>query len=232
MAGHDPGDSASIRRPVDDYVGALGGNVRGLRVGVPRNYFFDEVDTEVVCAFEETLAVLRKLGVEVLDLKIPSFDLARAFLVILFTEAFAYHEQDLRRHPELYGEVLRERILAGALFTGAEYLQAQRIRFEICAQVAEVMRTIDILAVPTTPKPAPSFQVAYDPEVGFPRNNTLPFNLTGQPSLALPCGFSSNGLPLSLQFSGRPFDEVTVLRLGHAYQRETEWHSRRPKIST
>ena len=230
MAGHDAADPACSARPVDDYVGALAGDIRGLRIGVPRNYFFEDVDAEIVRAFEDALGVLRKLGAEVRDLTVPSFDLSRSFFLILAAEAFAYHEQDLRTRPELYGEALRERIMAGGLVTASEYVQAQRIRMQICADVAEVMKTVDVLATPTTPKPATPFKVAYDPELAFPRTNMPPFNLTGQPTLALPCGFSPTGLPLSLQLSGRAFEETTVLRLGHAYQTATDWHTRRPPV--
>jgi aspartyl-tRNA(Asn)/glutamyl-tRNA(Gln) amidotransferase subunit A len=230
MAGHDATDPASSARPVDDYVGALTGSVRGLRIGVPRNYFFEDADDEVVRAFEDALAVLRRLGADVRDLTIPSFDLSRSFFLILAAESYAYHQHDLATRADLYGEVLRERLLAGALVTAAEYVQAQRIRMQICADVAEAMKTVDVLATPTTPKPATPFTVAYDPEVAFPRTNMPPFNLTGQPTLAVPCGFSATGLPLSLQLSGRAFEESTVLRLGHAYQMATDWHRRRPAV--
>ena len=230
IAGHDAADPASSTRPVDDYVGALDGNVRGLRIGVPRNYFFEDADTDNVQAFEDALGTLRKLGADVRDLQIPAFNLSRSFMLIMLSEAFAYHEQDLRLHPELYGEMLRERLLTGALVTGPEYVQAQRVRMQICADVAEVMKTVDVLATPTTPKTAPTFKTMYDPELAFPRTNMPPFNLTGQPTLALPCGLSASGLPLSLQLSGRAFEEATVLRLGHAYQRATDWHTRRPPV--
>ena len=230
IAGHDAADPASSTRPVDDYVGALFGSVRGLRIGVPRNYFFEDADTDNVRAFEDALGTLRKLGADVRDLQIPAFNLSRSFMLIMLSEAFAYHEQDLRLHPELYGEMLRERLLTGALVTGPEYVQAQRVRMQICADVAEVMKTVDVLATPTTPKTAPTFKTMYDPELAFPRTNMPPFNLTGQPTLALPCGLSASGLPLSLQLSGRAFEEATVLRLGHAYQRATDWHTRRPPV--
>jgi len=230
IAGHDAADPASSTRPVDDYVGALDGNVRGLRIGVPRNYFFEDADTDNVRAFEDALGTLRKLGADVRDLQIPAFNLSRSFMLIMLSEAFAYHEQDLRLHLELYGEMLRERLLTGALVTGPEYVQAQRVRMQICADVAEVMKTVDVLATPTTPKTAPTFKTMYDPELAFPRTNMPPFNLTGQPTLALPCGLSASGLPLSLQLSGRAFEEATVLRLGHAYQRATDWHTRRPPV--
>ncbi len=230
IAGHDAADPACSTRPVDDYVGALDGSVRGLRIGVPRNYFFEDADTDNVRAFEDALGTLRKLGADVRDLQIPAFNLSRSFMLIMLSEAFAYHEQDLRLHPELYGEMLRERLLTGALVTGPEYVQAQRVRMQICADVAEVMKTVDVLATPTTPKTAPTFKTMYDPELAFPRTNMPPFNLTGQPTLALPCGLSASGLPLSLQLSGRAFEETTVLRLGHAYQRATDWHTRRPPV--
>jgi aspartyl-tRNA(Asn)/glutamyl-tRNA(Gln) amidotransferase subunit A len=230
LAGYDPADPASSRAPVDDYLAPLGRDVRGLKIGVPRAYFLEEVDAEVARAFEEALETLRGLGAEVRDVQIPSLRGAHSFLLILMAEAYAYHERDLREHPELYGDVLRERILTGALVTASEYTQAQRIRSEICRETAGVLKTVDVLASPTALKPATSFAQALDPEFAFPKSNMAPFNLTGLPTLALPCGFSSSGLPLSFQLSGRPFEEGTVLRAGHAYEQATTWHTRRPPV--
>ena len=230
LAGYDPADPASSRAPVDDYVAPLGRDIRGLKIGVPRAYFLEEVDAEVARAFEEALETLRRLGAEVRDVQIPSLRGAHSFLLILMAEAYAYHESDIREHPELYGDVLRERILAGALVTASEYTQAQRIRAEICRETAEVLKTVDVLASPTALKPATPFAQAFDPEFAFPKSNMAPFNLTGLPTLALPCGFSASGLPVSFQLSGRPFEEATVLRAGHAYEQATMWHTRRPPV--
>jgi aspartyl-tRNA(Asn)/glutamyl-tRNA(Gln) amidotransferase subunit A len=230
LAGHDAADPASSRAPVDDYLAPLARGARGLRIGVPRNYFFDGVDPEVERAFEAALATLRGLGADVRDVRIPALQRAPSFLLILMAEAYAYHERDLRAHPELYGDVLRERLQAGALVSAAEYTQAQRIRAQLCEETAAVLRDVDLLATPTAPKPATPFAVAYDPDLAFPRSNMPPFNLTGLPTLALPCGFSAAGLPLSLQLSGRPFEEATVLRAGHAYEQATDWHTRRPPV--
>ncbi|PYM44369.1 MAG: Asp-tRNA(Asn)/Glu-tRNA(Gln) amidotransferase GatCAB subunit A [Candidatus Rokuibacteriota bacterium] len=230
LAGYDPADPASSRSPVDDYVAPLGRDIRGLKIGVPRAYFLEEVDAEVARAFEEALETLRRLGAEVRDVQIPSLRGAHSFLLILMAEAYAYHESDIREHPELYGDVLRERILAGALVTASEYTQAQRIRAEICRETAEVLKTVDVLASPTALKPATPFAQAFDPEFAFPKSNMAPFNLTGLPTLALPCGFSASGLPVSFQLSGRPFEEATVLRAGHAYEQATTWHTRRPPV--
>ena len=230
LAGHDAADPASSRAPVEDYTAGLGRDIRGVRIGVPRNYFLDGVDAEVERAFEAALDTLRRLGAEVRDVRIPSLAATPSFMLIMLTEAWAYHERDLRAHPELYGEVLRERLMAGGLITSGEYVQAQRIRSEICREVAATLREVDVLATPTAPKPATPYALATDPEFGFPRSNMPPFNLTGLPALALPCGFSASGLPLSLQLAGRAFEESLVLRVGHAYEQATEWHTRRPSV--
>jgi aspartyl-tRNA(Asn)/glutamyl-tRNA(Gln) amidotransferase subunit A len=230
LAGLDPADPTSSRIPVGDYLGPLQQGVRGLRIGVPRAYFFDGIDSEVEVAFEQALATLGSLGAMVRDVEIPSIHAVPVYMAILLSEAFAYHERDLREHAELYGDVLREKLLAGALITGAEYIQAQRLRAKLQTDMAKVMKTVDVLATPTTPTPAPPFSVVLDPDFPFPRSNMAPFNMTGLPALALPCGFSTAGLPLSLQIAGRPFDEATVLRVGHTYEQATAWHTRRPHI--
>jgi len=188
------------------------------------------VDAEVATALEQALDTLRQLGATVRDVEIPSIHVTPAFMVILLSEAFAYHERDLRERPELYGPVLREKMMAGGLFRGDEYVQAQRLRAQLCADTARALESVDVLVTPTTPKPAPTFSVVLDPNFPFAKSNMAPFNMTGLPALALPCGFSTAGLPLSLQIAGRPFDEATVLRAGHAYEQATEWHRRRPPV--
>ena len=230
LAGHDPLDPASSRAPVPDYVAALGQPMRGVRIGVVRDYFLDGATGEVVGAFDESLTTLRSLGATVRDVTIPHIWDAPSFMVIMASEAFAYHERDLRERPEKYGDLLRERLMSGGLYTGAEYVQAMRLRERLRQSMLDVLQTVDLLATPTSPKPAPTFTAMYDTTIGFPRSNTPPFNLTGLPTLALPNGFSSDGLPISLQLTGRPFDEATVLRVGHAYERATDWHTRRPPV--
>ena len=230
LAGYDAADPASSRAPVADYTATLRGGVRGLRIGVPRAYFHDGLNPEVATAFAAALGTLERLGAEVRDVEIPSIHDTPSFMVIMLTEAFAYHEQDLRTRPDLFGEVLREKMMIGGLFTSAEYVQAQRVRARLVAEVEAVLRGVDLLASPTAIVPAPTLATVWDPDFPFARSNMPPFNLTGLPALALPCGFSSSGLPLSLQLAGRPFDEATVLRAGHAYEQATEWHRRRPPV--
>jgi aspartyl-tRNA(Asn)/glutamyl-tRNA(Gln) amidotransferase subunit A len=230
LAGYDTADPASSREPVPDYVAPLARGVRNLRVGVPREYFCQDLDPEVEKGFEQALSTLRQLGASVQDVQIPSIQSAPAYMVILLSEAYAYHERDLREHPELFGEVLRERMLAGGLISASEYVQAQRIRARLQGDMADVLRRVDVLATPTSVKPAATFTAMYDPNPEMPRSNTGPFNMTGLPTLAVPIGFSAAGLPLSMQITGRPFDEATVLRVGHTYEQNTDWHKRHPNV--
>ncbi len=231
LAGHDPADPASSRAPVSDYVTPLGASVRGFKIGVPaRDFFLEGADPEVARAFEQALQTLQTLGADVRDVPLPHIWDSPSFMVIMASEAFAYHERDVRERPEMYGDLLRERLVHGGLYTSAEYVQAMRLRERLRREMLGVLGTVDLLATPTSPKPAPTFATMYDTSLGFPRSNTPPFNISGLPALALPCGFSTRGLPLSLQLAGRPFDEATVLRAGHAYEQATEWHTRRPVV--
>jgi aspartyl-tRNA(Asn)/glutamyl-tRNA(Gln) amidotransferase subunit A len=199
---------------------------------VPRAFFLEGVEPEGVAAFERALDTLRGLGASVSDVGIRSIWTSPAYMAIMLSEAFAYHERDLRERPHLYGEGLRDKLLAGGLFSGAEYVQAQRLRSRLQAEMLEVLRRVDVLATPTMLSPALAFSVVQDPDLPFPspKSNTSPFNLAGLPALALPCGFSKTGLPLSLQLAGRPFEEAVILRAGHAYEQATEWHRRRPPV--
>jgi aspartyl-tRNA(Asn)/glutamyl-tRNA(Gln) amidotransferase subunit A len=214
---------------VPDFLAVLGQSIRGLRIGVPsRDFFLEGADPDLAAAFEQALAVLRDQGAEVRDVSIPHIWDAPSFMVIMASEAFAYHERDLRERPGLYGDLLRERLMHGGLYTGAEYVQATRLRERLRGEMLDVLGSVDLLAAPTAPRPAPTFAQMHDPSLAFPRSNMPPFNLSGLPALAVPCGVSTGGLPLSLQLAGRPFDEATVLRAGHAYQRATAWHTRHP----
>ena len=230
LAGYDAADPASSREPVTDYTASLRQGIRGLKVGIPRDYFFHDINAEVGKAFESAMGTLKELGAEVREVKIPSIWAAPAFMVIMLTEAFSYHARDLRERPHLYGDVLREKLMAGGLFTADEYVQAQRLRARLRGDMHRVLADVDVLATPTAPVTAPAFSAVLDPNFPFARSNMAPFNMSGLPTLALPCGFAANGLPVSLQLSGRPFDEATILRAGHAYEQATDWHRRRPSV--
>lgn len=235
LAGHDPRDPASADVPVPDYRAALSGDMKGLRVGVLRQFYETDAPADADChaAMEASLDVLRDLGAEVVDAPAlsPMQDYLAAAFLISRSEAFSIHEQVLQATPELYGEFARARMMVGALVTAADYMQAQRRRRELCVELGGVLRGVDLLVMPTTPTAAPKIG-GYGKHFNFDRPlYTGPFNLTGNPALSVCNGFSAAGLPFGLQIIGRPFDEATVMRAGDAYERATQWRSMRPTLT-
>lgn len=234
MAGYDARDTTSADEAVPDYTAALTGHVEGLRIGVPSPYFFDapELDAEVKRAVLEAIDVLKNAGAVVRELTIPHADVAASATNLVWAcEAFAYHRDDLRDRWNEYGRYTRPLLARGALYSGGDYNQAQRVRSYFQKAVARIMSDVDVLITPTTTTPA---EKAGDVDM-TKRLLGVSFmgmwNLIGLPALALPCGFSSTGLPLSMQIVGKPFDEATLLRLGDAYQRATDWQLRVPPIA-
>ena len=233
IAGHDPGDETSSDEPVPDYAKMLEGHgLKGLRVGVPREYFFDDVDTEVLSAVRGAISTLEELGAQVSDVSLPHIDEAPAAVnAIMLPEALAYHRRWLAERPQDYGEDVRRRLEMGLLYPTVSYIEAQRLRSLIAEEWRErVFDRVDLLAVPTTPMPAPRLEEA-DVEATLTLVRfTSPFNLAGLPAVSVPCGFTSGGLPIGLQLVGRWFEEGTVLRAAHAYQQATDWHKRAPEL--
>ena len=233
IAGHDPRDPTASTEPTEDYLEGVDAGVAGLRIGVPRAYFFDheDLDPEVAAAAEAVIETLAGLGAEVVEVDLPHSDIAKdANTLTMLTEAFAYHRMDMAsdRWTE-YGKGARLMIGRAALYSAADYIQAQRFRSWYAKQAARVMADVDALVVPMTPEPAPEY-----PPPDLNRRLTMPsyagpFNLLGYPALALPSGFSSElGLPLSAQIVGAPFAEALLARMGHAYQQVTDWHLQAP----
>ncbi|HXG53672.1 MAG TPA: amidase [candidate division Zixibacteria bacterium] len=234
IAGHDPEDPASADVAVPDFAVDLGRGVRGLRIGVPRNGWFDEnlgVDAEVLAAFDAALGTLEQLGANLIDLDGRPFSLARkANQTILVAEAYAYHEKRLREAPEKFGSAVRRRILEGAFLSAADYIQALRARTTLAGQITASFSRVDVLATPTAPRPPEAF-AALDPNEQILRPNfTNPFNLAGLPAASVPCGFTAAGLPIGLQIAAPPFAEALALRVACAYERATEWRARHPAL--
>jgi aspartyl-tRNA(Asn)/glutamyl-tRNA(Gln) amidotransferase subunit A len=234
MAGYDPRDPTCADVPVPDYVAELSGSVKGLRIGVPTEYFFDspELDPKVKAAVLAGIKVLEEAGAEVREVKIPHAGLAKdANSLIWAAEGMAYHREDLETKWEVYGKYTRVTLTRGALYSGSDFVQAQRFRSYFKKAVTAAMADVDVLITPTSTTPAEKI-VEMDmnkrlTSAGF----TGQWNLAGLPALALPCGFSSTTLPLSMQIVGKPFEEATVFRAGDAYQRLTEWHLRVPPVA-
>ena len=234
LAGYDKRDPGSADVPVPDYRAALRQGVGGLRVGYARAFNDDAgVGAEQKAALDETAQVLQKLGAEVAEIKLPPNDHFQAVCrTISHGESFAIHREDLLKRPELYARVTRERLTLGGFITAAQYVQAQRLRRILTARVDALWETCDVLLTAVIPGPAPVLEATDQRPWREPQPISSVFNVTGHPCIAQPCGFAANGLPLSVQFVGRAFDEVTVLRVGHAYEREAGWTARRPAIAT
>jgi len=234
IAGFDPLDPSTVRREVPDYQGALNGSVAGLRIGIPREYFFDspELDTEVRDAVLKAIDQLTDAGATVKDVVLPHAAVARvAQRVIMLGEAYAYHQANLAQQPMNYGKWTRRQLIQGAIYSAGDYVQAQRMRSIVKTEVAEKMVDLDVLVTPTSVSPASIFE-GYDPESTRRSPSFMAiWNLTGQPAASVCCGFTNAGLPIGLQIIGKPFDEATVLRAGDAYQQLTNWHTRTPDVS-
>ena len=230
IVGHDPADPGSADVPVDDYTSALGRDLRGLRVGLPRDPLWQRCDDEVVATCETALGVLQEQGAVVSDVETPLLSevrSARQFNIIT-AEAAAYHEAWLRKHPDRYSDSVRRTLEAGLAAPATAYINDQRFRTQMVEETRRVMREVDVLVSPATASTAPTI-AAGDPRAELGRL-AAPYDLTGVPSISVPCGFDSNGLPIGLMIGGRHFDEVTVCRVAHAYEQATDWHNKRPPI--
>jgi aspartyl-tRNA(Asn)/glutamyl-tRNA(Gln) amidotransferase subunit A len=231
LAAYDPLDAHSATEPAGDYTLALGRGVKGLRVGVPTPDYLDGCDHEVIVAFNRAADVLASEGAVLVEVTMPSHELARGAQMLSPVEAHAYHRFDLLDTPENYGPNLAQRHLSGGAYFASELIQGQRIRSLLKEQMHAILLDTDVVITPGAPKPAQTMEEA----AAATRRRTATsftslFNHTGLPSLAIPDGFSADGLPLSLMISGRPFDEATVLRIGHTYERATDWHQRHPTL--
>ncbi len=239
LAGPDPHDATASRRPVPDYVAALAVPVTGLRVGVPRNYYWDGVDDAVVEAVREAIALLGRLGARIGEIALPDprvlVDVAN---VLARVESAAVHARLVREQPHALQPAVRARLEVGFRIGAVDYLQAARLRARLTrAFLPDVFGEVDVLAMPTIPEPAPTLEAVRAGttdevvrRMGRFSRLTRPWNALGLPALSVPCGFSPAGLPIGLQLVGRPFDEATVLRAGHAYEQAAGWWRRRPPL--
>ena len=234
LAGHDPRDPGSADVPVPDYRAALRAGVRGFRIGYCSAFNRDgEVGPGQIAALDEAAQLLAKLGAELIEVALPpNAQFQACARTISHSESFAIHAEDLRKRPELYARVTRERLMLGGLLTATQYVQAQRLRRILTRKVDALFETCDVLLTAIIPGPAPVLEETDDGPWRRQQPLASVFNVTGHPALAQPCGFAANGLPLSVQLVGRAFDEATVLRVGHAYEQAAGWTKRRPTLAT
>jgi aspartyl-tRNA(Asn)/glutamyl-tRNA(Gln) amidotransferase subunit A len=256
MAGHDPRDSTSVDRPVDDYVGALEGSLSGKVIGVPAGFFAEGLDPEVSAAVQGALEVYRDLGAEVREISMPHFEHAIAtYQVISAAEAssnlarfdgvrFTHRTEAPKDLVDMYessraegfGDEVQRRILVGTFvlsagYYDAYYLKAQKVRTRIRDDFRAAFDQVDLIAGPTSPTPAFRLgEKSADPIAMYLSDlYTTAANLAGVPGVSLPCGFSSGGLPIGLQLMGDYFREDVLLNAAHQYQQATDWHTRLPE---
>jgi len=239
IAGPDPRDRTSAAAPVPDYTKALTGDVKGLRLGVPTEYFFDNVHPETDTALRRANSLLKELGAVLVDVKVRNAALCgAASSIILNSEAVAYHEKRLKEHGDLLEPLVRERLEVATFHSAVDYIKALRLRTVLMEEMRRVFQTCDVLMLPSG-NPAPKLDAEIvgtdapsDPPLP-PRPDTYNIaNMTGIPAIVLPCGFTAGPppLPLGIQFCAKPFDEATLFRISHAYQSATDWHKRRPPL--
>jgi aspartyl-tRNA(Asn)/glutamyl-tRNA(Gln) amidotransferase subunit A len=237
LAGYDPHDVGSSETPVSDYTAKLTGEIKGLKLGIPKSFFSEYTDPEVQHAFDAAVKTLAGLGARVEEVVLPPLENAWAQLAlpILNVEANAWHEPYLHNQAEDYGPTVRKFLERGKSTSAIAYVRAQHAKVRFRRAMLAACSHVDVLLTPGELIPPPLHEARSvtmnGKEVSLMAaliSATCPFNLTGQPALSIPCGFSASGLPLALQIVGKPFDEATVLQVGHAYEIHTEWHNRRP----
>ena len=228
IAGYDAEDICSAEVPVKGYLSALRDDAKSLRVGIPRPYFFEEVDSEVSSSIEHALMGIRTLVAEIreVNLEVPTDRTLQA------AESYALHAESVAKNPELYQPETLRRIRTGENVTAAEYIQKRRELEQARRDVRRVFAEVDVLVTPTTPIAAPSIsEMRANPDALRPAElkllrNTRPFNVWGLPAISIPCGFTESGMPIGLQIAGPHWREDLVLRLAHAYEQATAWHKR------
>jgi aspartyl-tRNA(Asn)/glutamyl-tRNA(Gln) amidotransferase subunit A len=241
IAGADPQDPTATQDAVPDYTKAMTGSVKGLRIGVPTNYFFDGVNEQTVKAVRAAIALLKDMGATVVDVEVPHAELAgSAGWIVAMAEAACFHEQRMKEKPQLFDPIVRERLDAARFYPATDYIKSLRIRSLLMDSMARVFEKCDVMAVPSgnpATKLDPPDIAGSDVKPGssstpYRGGNTFIGNMTGLPAIVIPCGFTSDSptLPLGIEFFAKPFDEATLFRVSHAYESKTDWHTRRPAL--
>ncbi|MCP4616546.1 MAG: amidase [Bradyrhizobium sp.] len=238
MAGSDPEDPTASNLPVPDYVAATKQPIKGLKIGLPSAFYVDDLDAEVARVLDETLAVLKKEGAEIVKVDLPDQrQLTAACQFVLATEAAALHKRWMIERPQDYGPQVLMRLQNGLAIPAVSYLEAMRWRGPALSAYLTAVRDTDAVLAPAAPMPAPTIVESdvgnsHDAEAVIQRVTrfTRPINYLGLPSLSIPSGFTRSGLPVGMQIIGRSFDEAMLVRIGAAFQRVTDHHQKVPKL--
>jgi aspartyl-tRNA(Asn)/glutamyl-tRNA(Gln) amidotransferase subunit A len=241
IAGYDPLDPSTVPVPVPDYTERLGRDVRGIRIGVPSNHYFEMLDPEVDAAVRQAIRALEGLGMTAQDVSLPMMKYAGAMRLPTMADTVVTHEPLIAKARADYGPHVLYRTLAGQFVLGRDYARGMKVQRLIKEEHARVLQDVDVLVTPTAPIPAPriadkdvviggkTFPVR-GPGSGSVSRNTSPSNGTGLPAISIACGFTKSGLPIGMQLIGRPFDEALLLQIAHAYEAVSPARGRKPPV--
>jgi aspartyl-tRNA(Asn)/glutamyl-tRNA(Gln) amidotransferase subunit A len=230
IAGYDPQDTTSEEMKVPDYAKALRTNVSSMRIGMPREFFFADLDPDIEAAMKDAVSVLGKLTAGIREVALPASTMEPLRDVVRAAEAFAYHREFVAKTPELYQPLTLRRIRLGAEVTTPAYIQARRDLAQVRRTAGKSFESVDALVTPTLPIPPPAISDPKADDILPAVRNTSPFNVNGLPAISVRCGFTSTGLPIGMQIIGPPGGDAVVLQLAHAYEQATDWHKRRPQV--
>ena len=231
MIGADPGDRTTLDEPPFE-IPPFSDDVKGMRLGIPREWFYDDIDGEIAEAISQAIDLLIGMGASTIEFDMPGLDdeaLRRRFTVVP-AEAFTYHEEALRERPEEFAPFIRERISGGSKIKATDYIRALQDHRRIKREMKLKMGHVDALITPTTPVPALPVEGDEEERQRLLLRNTWMANWMGLCAITVPCGFTSQGLPIGLQIMGKPYDEATVLQIAYAYECRSDWHLRRPSL--
>jgi aspartyl-tRNA(Asn)/glutamyl-tRNA(Gln) amidotransferase subunit A len=239
MAGTDPEDPTAVDAPVPDYVAATKGSIKGMKIGVPTAFYVDDLDADVARSLDDTIAVLKREGASIVQVELPDQrQLTAACQLVLAAEASAFHKRWLIERPQDYGPQVSMRLQNGLAIPGVSYIEALRWRGPALAAHVAATAGVDAVIAPVAPVAAPTIAESDignspDAESVIQRLTrfTRPINYLGLPSLAVPSGFTAKGLPVAMQLIGRSFDEATLLKIGAAFQRATDFHDKVPNAA-
>jgi aspartyl-tRNA(Asn)/glutamyl-tRNA(Gln) amidotransferase subunit A len=232
IAGYDSEDAHSVNKPVPDYLASIREGWKPARIGVPRKFFYEDLDPEVAAAVNRALGTLRALASDLVEIEIE----VPTDRTVQTEEAYAYHAEFVSRSRELYQPETLRRIRKGEGITSVEFERRREELQQIRSEIRKVFAEVDVLVTPTTPVIAPAIdELKQNPDLLRPREllllrNTRPVNVWGLPAISVPCGFTTAGLPIGLQIIGPLWREDRVLQLAYAYEQAADWHRRSPKL--
>ncbi len=231
IAGYDPADPISVQRPVDSFLAAVGRGVKGIRIGVPRHFFFDDIHRDLGERMDDARRVLDSLGARFIEIDLPdAASIQSTMTPMLLADAADYHREALEDPASGLGADIRERMMIGYRATGIDYARAMRMKERWARILDETFRTVDVILTPTVAGPAPLAEESQQMILATRdlTRFTFVWSFAEVPALSVPCGFTSDNLPLGMQLVGPWWHESDLLALGHAFQRETDFHLRRP----